>query len=87
MENEIFLNDIIKPKNIQEIVSNFTARKFSVKIEDEETVLGTKTTIRGYKILITISKKPGLTGTDMWRVTSTSRGAEKEFQKLVKLFK
>ncbi len=87
MENDIFLNDIIRPKDMNEIITKFEDRKFEVTIVDEMTVLGTKTTIRGYNISITISKKPGLVGTDMWRVSTTSRGAEKEFQKLVKLFK
>lgn len=87
MEREIFLNDIIRPKDMNEIITKFENRKFEVTIVDDVTVLGTKTTIRGYNISITISKKPGLIGTNMWRISSTSRGAEKEFQKLVKLFK
>lgn len=87
MEREIFLNDIISPKDINEIITKFENRKFEVTVEDEVTILGTKTTIRGYNISITISKKPGLIGTNLWRISSTSRGAEKEFQKLVKLFK
>ena len=87
MEREIFLNDIIRPKDINEIITKFKDRKFEVTVVDDVTVLGTKTTIRGYNISITISKKPGLVGTNMWRISSTSRGAEKEFQKLIKLFK
>ena len=87
MEDDIFLNDIIRLKDMNEIITKFKDRKFEVTVVDEVTVLGTKTTIRGYNISITITKKPGLIGTNMWRVLSTSRGAEKEFQKLVKLFK
>lgn len=82
--NDILLDDVLN-NDFYEIEEALIKRKFEIQdYTPSEMIIANKTTFRGYNIRLEIEK---IKGTKLFRMTTRTTGAEKEFKKLKEILK